>query len=424
MPSISGLYAREILDSRGLPTIECSVWLDTGHMATTSVPTGIEISKHSAVSLEDKDPNQMDGHSVRHAVNNINQTIAPQIIGRDPIKQTEIDQILINLDGSTNKNNLGANALLAVSQAVLKAGAMSVDMPLYYYLQQKYQLTENFDLPTCIYSMFNGGIYGTDNLDLKEFSLIPASHFSYPKSLNLAVTFFQKLEQVLISKEAIHCVGKVGGFAPNLYSNTDAFEIMIETTKTTMFTFAQDLFFGVDAAATHLYNDGKYLLRDRSNPYSADELTTYYEALRTAHQVITIEDPYQEDDWKSWQKLTQDIGETTNIVANNLLSGNKSRLQKAISQKACNTVAIKPIDSGTISETIDFIKTAKAAGLKVIVSQRSGETNDDFLADLAVGVGANFAKFGAPNRGERIAKYNRLSAIYQQLADWQKSQQK
>ncbi len=422
MSVINGVFAREILDSRGLPTIECTVWLDTGHMASSSVPTGLEVSKYSAVSIIDNNPSQMTGKSVSQAIKNINEVIAPQLIGKDPLKQTDIDQTLINLDGTSNKSKLGTNAILSVSQAVLKVGALSVEMPLYYYLQQKYQLTQSFDMPTCIYSMFNGGIYGTGNLDLKDFCIIPASHVDYKKSLNMAVTFFQKLEAVLISKEAIRCVGKVGGFAPNLYSNTDAFEILIETTKTTPFTFAQDLFFGVDVAATHIHSDGKYLLKDRSQPYTAAELFKYFQTLRTVHQVTLIEDPFEEDDWKSWQEITKDMSETTNIVGNRLVAANKERLEKAIKEQACNTVAIKPIEVGTISETIDFIKTAKEANFKVIVSQRSGETNDDILADIAVGVGAEFVKFGAPNRGERVAKYNRLLEIYQQLVDWAKQQ--
>lgn len=422
MPTISGLHAREILDSRGLPTVECSLWLDTGHLATSSVPTGIEVSKYSAMALFDENSSQMMGKGVTNAVKNINQIIAPQLIGQDPLKQTVIDQTLINLDGTPNKSKLGANAILAVSQAALKAGAMSVEMPLYYYIQQKYQLTDKLNIPTCIYSMFNGGIYGTGNLDLKDFCIIPASHIDYKKSLNMAVTFFQKLEDVLTSKEAIRCVGQVGGFAPNLYSNTDAFEILIETTKTTPYTFAQDLFFGVDVSAAHIYSDGKYSLRDRTKPYTAAELFTYYQTLRTVHQVIMIEDPYQEDDWTSWQELTKELGETTSVVGNRLVTANKDRLLKAIKEQACNTVAIKPIEIGTVSETIDFLKTAKEANLKILISQRSGETNDDFLADLAVGIGANFVKFGGPNRGERVAKYNRLLEIYQQLVDWAQPQ--
>lgn len=420
MSAISGVYAREILDSRGLPTIECTVWLESGHLAISSVPTGLEFSQFSASYLIDNHPNQMIGKGVRTAVNNINQTIAPALIGQDPLKQTQIDQILLNLDGTARKENLGANAILAVSQAVIKVGAMSVDMPLYYYFQQKYQLTQRFDLPTCIYSMFNGGIYGTGNLDLKDFCVIPASHIDYQKSLNIGVTFFQKLEEVLANKEAIRCVGKVGGFSPNLYANTDAFEILIETTKATPFTFAQDLFFGVDVSADNLYQDGKYPLRDRKQPYTAKEMFNYYQTLRSVYQVTFIEDPFATNDWDSWEKITTEMSETTNIVGNRLMAGSKDRLEEAIKKQACNSVSIKPIEVGTVSETIDFIKTAKEAKMKVIVAQRSGETNDDFLADLAVGVGADFVKFGAPNRGERVAKYNRLLEIHQQLADWAK----
>lgn len=415
MPVIQAIHAREILNSQGLPTIECRLWLDNGYMVTTSVGSGRENGTLTALTLEDNDPQRMAGHGVMKAVENINQIIAPQLIGKDPTKQTEADQLLINLDGSIKKEKLGANALLAVSQAILKAGAISVSMPEYYYLQQKYQLTENFRIPTGVFSMLNGGINGSDNLDMKDFFVIPASHIDYPESLNLAVSFFQKLEEVLISKEAIHCVGQVGGYSPNLYANTDAFEILIETTKATPFTFAQDLFLGVDASAYSLYQDGKYILRDRSDPFDNNDLMKYYQTMRTAYQVIYLEGPFKEDDKKDWQKLTADLGGTTNIVGTQLLATNKKQLQAAIDDQVANTISINPIQLGTISETIEVIKTAKGAGWKVVISNRSGETNDALLADLAVGVGADFVKFGAPNRGERVAKYNRLLEIYEQL---------
>jgi enolase len=391
-------------------------------MVITSVATGIKPGKYAPSIVRDDDPNRMVGGGVLKAVDNINNIIAPQLIGKDPTKQTDADQLLINLDNTETKKNLGANSLLVVSQAVLKAGALSVNMPLYYYLQQKYQLAESLSIPTCIYSMFNGGSHGAENLDLKDFSIIPASHFDFPTSLNIAVTFFQKLEEVLISKEAVHCVGKVGGFAPNFYTNTDAFDLLIETTKATQYTFAQDIFLGIDASASHLFADGKYTLKDKSKPYSPEELATYYKTIRSTHQVIYIEDPFQEDDWKSWEKLTTDIGDTTNIVSDRLTITNKQKLKKAISEKAANSIAIKPIQAGTISETIDVIKAAKDANWQVVVSHRSGETNEDFLADLGVGVGANYVRFGAPNRGERVAKYNRLMEIYNQIMEWSKHQ--
>lgn len=415
MAQIQLITAREILDSRGLPTLECSLLLDSGQTVTTSVPNAINLSRDESTKLIDNKLEHMVGQGVQTAVDNINNIIAPQLVGHDPTHQTDADQLLINLDGTPDKNRLGANALLAVSQAVLKAGAVSVNMELYYYLQQKYQLIERFDLPTCAYSMINGGPLGSNNLDFKDFFVIPASHLSYPDSLNLAVTFFQKLKEVLVSKEAIHCVGQVGGFTPNLYANTDALEIMIETCKATPYIFAQDLFLGIDIAALSIIEDGRYPLRDRTKPYSADEMIDYYQALRSSHQVIYLEDSFGAEDWDHWQHLTKELGGTTQIVADQLVSTNKQLLQKANEKQACNSVSVKPAQAGTISETIDVIQAAREIGFKTVISQRSGETNDVLLADLAVGVGADFAKFGAPNRGERVAKYNRLWEIYYQL---------
>lgn len=415
MAQIQTITAHEILDSRGLPTVECSLSLDSGLSVTTSVPNASAPSKEESSQLIDNELKHMVGQGVKTAVDNINHIIAPELVGHDPTQQTAADQLLLDLDGTANKEKLGANALLAVSQAVLKAGAASVQMPLYYYLQQKYQLLENFKIPTCIYSMLNGGMIGTNNLDFKDFFVIPAGHLSYPNSLNLAVTYYQKLEAVLVSKEAIHCVGQVGGYAPNLYANTDAFEIMIKTTKATPYTFAQDLFLGVDISGPNLATDKQYHLRDRSEPYNAKEMLQYYQNLRSAYQVIYLEDPFMANDWSHWQKLTQELGPTTQIVADQLTSSKKELVQKAQQKQACNTLSVKPAQAGTISETIDVIQTAQELGFKIVISQRSGETNDSLLADLAVGVGADFAKFGAPNRGERISKYNRLWAINRQL---------
>jgi enolase len=415
MGTIQAIKAREMLDSRGVPTIECTLWLDDGHFVTTSVATSSHPGKYEAVELLDMDPNWMHGKGVKQAVDNVNQTIAPQLIGKDPTKQTEIDQLLINLDGTSNKQKLGANAILVVSQAVLKAGALSVRMPLYYYIQQKYQLTDRLDIPSCIFSMFNGGAHGADNLDIKDFQIIPASHLPYPETLSMAVSFFRMLDQVLASKDAIRCVGLSGGFAPNLYYNTDAFELMIETAKATPYTFAQDLFFGVDISSTSFFENNKYHLKDKSQPYSAAELLEYYKTMRTTDQVIYMEDPFQEDDWKYWQKITAELGDTTRIVGDRLLVTNKQRLREAIEKKACNTASVKMNQVGTISESVEYIQIAKEAGWQIVISHRTGETNDDLLADLAVGVGADFCKFGAPNRGERIAKFNRLLEIHEEI---------
>lgn len=419
MASITAVYSREILDSRGVPTVECTLWLDTGHTVTASAPSGTSKGKYESIELRDGDQERMNGQGVLKAVENINTIIGPQLIGKDPTLQTEIDQLMVNLDGTSNKSKLGSNAIIAVSLAVLKAGAISSNMPVYYYLQQKYQLTEELFIPSCIYTLVNGGEHGADNLDIQEFQIIPASHIDYPLSLNMAVTLFHKLEEVLSIKGAIHSVGMVGGFTPNLFNNTDAFEILIETVKASPYTFAQDVFFGADMAASSLFSGGKYNLKDKSQPYAAKELFDYYKILRSSYHVFYVEDPFQEDDWKSWTKLTAEIGNTTMIAGDVLLTNSIDKLQKAIDQKICNTIVVKPNHLGTISETIQLVYTVKQAGWQVVMSHRSGETNDDVIADIAVGVGAQYAKFGPPNRGERVAKYNRLSEIHQQLLQMQ-----
>jgi enolase len=416
MATIHTIYAREILDSRGIPTIECSVWLDDGTYAVSSVPSGTSRGKYESLELRDTQSSRMLGNGVLQAVNNINTIIAPQLVGRDPTRQTEIDQIMVDLDGTANKTRLGANAMIAVSQAVLKVGAASMQLPVYYYIQQKYLLTETLQIPSCIFNMIDGGKHGATNLDFQEFQIVPASHMDFLSSLEMASVLFRKLEEVLISKGAIHSFGMDGGFAPNLYNNTDAFEILIETIKNSPYTFVQDLFFGVDMAASEFYQASKYALKDKTQPYSPKELLEYYKNIRKLYHVFSFEDPFQEDDWGIWQEMTAELGETTTIIGDDMLVGNKTRTQRAIEQKACNAILIKLNQVGTISETIEVVKLAKDAGWQVIVSHRNGETNDDFIADFAVGIGANYTKFGPPNRGERVAKYNRLLQINGEIA--------
>ena len=423
MPAIQGLYAREILDSRGIPTVECTLWLDNGAIVATSVPTGTSVGKYEAHELRDNDPERMNGKGVLTAVNHLNTTIAQALIGKDPTQQFEIDQLLVTLDGTNDKSKLGSNAILAASQAVLKAGALSLNVPLYYYIQQKYQLVNEVSIPSCIYTMINGGEHGADNLDLQEFEVIPASHIDYESSLNIAVTLYHKIEEVLNMKGAIHSTGIVGGFTPNLYSNTDVFEILVETIKASPYTFAQDIFFGIDAAASELYENGKYSLKDRAEAYSPKEMIQYYKKLRDLYHVFYIEDPFQEDDENSWKQLTNELGETTRIVGDSLLVTNKEKTTEAIKNLTCNAVLVKPNQTGTISETIEVIRLAKEANWQVIMSHRSGETNDDFIADLAVGVGADYTKFGPPNRGESVSKYNRLLQIHQEILHSQNNQQ-
>jgi enolase len=415
MASIQNLIGREILDSRGIPTIECSLWLDTGAMVTTSVSAGTSKGKYELHELRDNDPNRMMGQGVLKAIEKLNTVIAPQLIGQDPTHQSEIDAFLESLDKTPQKSEIGANTLIAVSQAVLKAGAAASQVPLYYYIQQLYQLTPSLAIPTCIYSLINGGQHGADNLDIQEFQIIPASNLDFPASLNMATSLFHKLEDVLIAKGAIHSVGLLGGFAPNLYNNTDAFEILIETIKTSPYTFAQDLFFGVDVAASELFQGGKYILKDKAQPYSSSELLEYYKSMRQLYRVFYIEDAFDDDDMKSWQTLTTELGETTMIVGDSFLATNKERIEKAAADQACNTLLVKVNQAGTITNAVEAIKAARQAGWQIVMSHRSGETADDFIADFAVGVGAEYAKFGPPNREERIAKLNRLLQIYNDI---------
>ncbi len=415
MAIIQGIYAREILDSRGIPTIECTLWLDTGGIVATTIPSGTSVGKYEAHELRDGDQSRMNGKGVLNAINNINTIIAPQLIGKDPTHQADIDQLMVDLDGTPNKEKLGANAILAVSQAVLKAGALSMNLPLYYYVQQKYQFVTDLYMPTCIYTIANGGEHGADNLDIQEFQVVPASHLDFLTSLNIGTTMFHQFEAVLIAKGAVHSTGIVGGFTPNLYSNSDLFELMVETVKTSPYTFAQDIFFGVDIAAASLYENGKYRLKDRSEPYSSKDLLEYYKKLRDLYHVFYIEDPYEEDDLKSWQAITTELGDTTKIVGDSLLVTNLEKTKKAIADKTCNTLLVKPNQTGTVTETTEVIKVARDANWQITMSHRSGETNDDFIVDMAVGLGADYAKFGPPNRGERVAKYNRLLQIYTEM---------
>jgi len=416
MAKIAKLQAREILDSRGIPTIETTLWLDTGHWATAAVPSGTSTSKYEAVELRDNDPQRFHGQGVLKAVNNVNQIIAPKIIGLDPSQQTQLDQTLINLDGTSNKAKLGGNAILSVSEASLKAAASSYQLPVYQYIAKKYQLVKNLKkLPSPTFNIINGGAHGAGNLDFQEFHIVPSLRFPYHKALEIGGEIYHSLEKTLKIRRAIHSVGDEGGFAPNLFTNMDALEVILEAIKQTEYKFAQDVFLGLDVAASWFYKNGRYQIKDRAQPYNRDELIAYFLQLNREYRLFSLEDALEKDDWDGWVKLTSDLSSDTLIVGDDLLITNKLRVQKAIAKKACNAILVKPNQVGTISETIEVIKICRQAGWKIIVSHRSGETNDSFIADFAVGTGADYTKFGAPARGERVVKYNRLLAIESQL---------
>lgn len=416
MAKIKRLVATEILDSRGNPTIQTTVVLDTGHQATASIPSGASTGKSEAVELRDNDPNRFHGQGVLKAVNNVNSVIGPKLMGFDPTQQTKLDQALIDLDATPNKANLGANALLSVSIAVLKAAAASLNLPVYKYLSLKYALNPSLKkLPSPTFNIINGGAHGAGNLDFQEFHIIPSLRFPYHQALQIGDEIYKSLKTTLKRRQLVHSIGDEGGYAPNLFTNLDALEVILETINQSPYKFAQDVFLGLDVAADFFFINGQYQIKDRAQPYSRDELIDYYQQLNREYHLFSLEDPLSAEDFNGWQKLNNELSSTTLIIGDDLLCTNKNRIVKAIAAKACNAILIKPNQVGTISETIEVIKLCRKQAWKVIVSHRSGETNDDFIADFAVGVGADYTKFGAPARGERIVKYNRLLAIESEL---------
>lgn len=415
MATITSVTARQILDSRGYPTVEATVTLDNGISEFASSPSGAISNKQEAVELRDLDNSQFFGQGVSKAVNNVNTEINQRLVGMDPLYQTQIDQSLVDLDGTTNKSRLGSNAIMAVSQAVMKAAAASLKLPVYVYVKEKYQLVDAYRIPTPIFNLINGGRHGSGALDFQEFQLVPASHLPYSQALQVGTEVFMALEKTLEQKGAIRTVGMEGGFAPNLATNTDALEIFSEAMRLTRYELAKDAFLGLDVAPRWFFKGGKYTIKDRPQPMNAAALIKFYQDLHHQYRVFSFEDPLLADSWNDWKQMMAEMGETAMIVADDLVSTNKTLLMKAIQEKASNCIVIKPNRAGTLTEAIEIISLAKQAGWHTIMSHRSGETNETLLADIAVGVGTDYVKFGAPSRGERVAKYNRLLRIEESL---------
>lgn len=417
MSTIKTVYAREILDSRGNPTIETSVWTDDGYGAIASIPSGASTGKYEAKELRDGDIDRFDGLGVLKAVTNVNQVISKAIIGLDPQKQNDIDQTLINLDKTSDKSRLGANAMLSVSQAVFELGATVNNLQTFQYASEKYSLIKPTvtRMPTPIFNLINGGRHGAGNLQFQEFHLFPSSRKIFSESLEMATELYHLLKKNLIEKKAIHSVGDEGGFAPNLFSNTDAIELLVETIEASPFKLGDDVYLGLDIAASSLFQNGKISITDTKEPMSSEQFADWLGELYRKYNLLSIEDPFGEDDWAGWSNFQSMMGKQIMLVGDDLLVTQKKRLQKAIDESACNAIIIKPNQVGTITETMQTIKLAKENNFSIIVSHRSGDTDEDFLADLAVGVGADFVKFGAPGRGERVSKYNRLLYIQEYL---------
>lgn len=419
MPNIKHITATEILDSRGNPTLETTVVLEDGTTGISSVPSGSSIGKFEAVELRDGDSKRHRGKGVLKAVSNVNDVIAPKIIGLEASEQKIIDKTLITLDGTPNKSKLGANALLCVSQAVCKAAAISTKMPLYRYinsLAQSFELPTSIEkMPTCVFNLINGGKHADNNLDIQEFFIIPPTSTSYKQGLELGVNVYNTLRDILTYKNVAHSLGDEGGFAPNFGTNLDALEILKEATDKLNIRIGYDAFLGIDAASQHFKTNGSYKLKDRQQPYTTSELINYFLVLNEQYKLLLLEDPMGEDDWEGWSELNNKLGGSVIIVGDDLVCTNPARLKLAVEKKAVTGVVIKPNQIGTITETLNVIDQAKKAGFVVVVSHRSGETNDTFIADFAVGVASDYVKFGAPARGERVAKYNRLLEIEHEL---------
>lgn len=419
MPKIARIYAREILDSRGIPTVEAVCQLDSGLTSVSSVPGGTSLGTHEAHELRDTAAPRYLGKGVTGAVGKVNTILGPAVIGMDPSNQVGIDDKLVQLDVADDKARDEANATLAVSQAVAKAGALAQGKALYAWiniLTQEVGLKPVIHVPVPLFNMINGGAHGAGNLDFQEFQVIPSSAKVYSEALRMGAEIYQTVGESLVRRGAVHSVGLEGGYAPNLFTNADALEVFVEAIKQTNYSMGRDVLLGIDAAANYFYKNGEYVIRDKATAFSDSALLDYYKKLNDQYKLAILEDPFHEDAWESWVKITTELSASVLIVGDDLLTTNPKRVEKAIQMRACNAILVKPNQIGTITETLQVVKMARDAGWKIIASHRSGETNDTFIADFAVGIGANYAKFGAPSRGERVAKYNRLSTIEEELA--------
>lgn len=392
--------------------------LDNGVITVSAVPAGTSTGTHEALELRDSDNPRYLGQGVLKACENVG-VLGQGLIGMDPQDQISVDKKLVEMDGTENKSKYGANAILAISQAVAKAGAASAGQQLYawiFNLASKGGITKSVKMPIPLFNMINGGLHGAGNLDFQEFWCIPASNKTFAEGLQIGAEVYLSIGENLTRRGAIHSVGHEGGYAPNLFTNADAFEVFVESIKQTKYSLGRDVFLGLDVAANSFYKSGEYVIKDRSSGMDDNQLLEYYKSLYDQYKLAILEDAFQEDAWDSWKKIYAEMGATMVIMGDDLLVTNPKRVQKAIEEKACNGAVIKPNQIGTVTETLNVVKMVRDAGWKVLVSHRSGESNDSFIADFAVGVAADYAKFGAPARGERVAKYNRLSAIEMELS--------
>jgi enolase len=407
---IKDIKSREILDSRGNPTIETLVILDNGIASYASVPSGASTGIHEASELRDNDGNRYHGKGVLKAVSNVHTLIKPLLLGKNPYDQISIDKIMLDADGTPNKSRLGANSILSVSMAVARVSAKSQNIPLYLYINKLTGLPVPYKT-TPIFNVINGGLHGNGKIPFQEFIFVPNSEMTYGASLQMGTELYMDLKKYLHNKGFSTGIGDEGGFTPQVQSNEEVLLLLKQVIDESKYAYGKDVFLSLDIAASTFYKDGQYFPVNAETPYKPLSYIEYLINLKNKFHLYSIEDPLAEDDWESWKIFNSKIGSETLIIGDDLLVTNQERLKKAIENNSCNAILVKVNQIGTVSETLDVIKMAKSAKFKVIVSHRSGETNDDFIADLAIGTGADFIKAGAPARGERLAKYNRLSLI-------------
>lgn len=414
--TISDVFAREVLDSRGNPTVEVEVVLECGAMGRAIVPSGASTGEHEAIELRDGDKNRYGGKGVTKAVENVNLTIAPKLTGMEATYQADIDRILVALDGTANKSSLGANAILGASLAVCKASASALDMPLYQYIGG---VRARF-LPVPMMNILNGGKHADNNVDLQEFMIMPRGADTFSEAIRMGVETFHALRSVLAKQGLSTGVGDEGGFAPNLRSNKEALDVILEAVGKAGFKAGEEIFLALDPAASEFYSkkSGKYELKSEKRRLTSSQMVDFWVELCEEYpQIISIEDGMAEDDWKGWAELTKKLGDRVQLVGDDLFVTNVSRLKQGIDRGVCNSILIKLNQIGTLSETLDTIELAVHNGYSAVISHRSGETEDTTISDLAVATGVGQIKTGSACRTDRIAKYNQLLRIEEELGD-------
>ncbi|HEX6966287.1 MAG TPA: phosphopyruvate hydratase [Gemmatimonadaceae bacterium] len=414
MSEIADIRAREILDSRGNPTVEADVYLDNGVMGRAAVPSGASTGEHEAIELRDADPERYGGKGVLRAVQNIEETIAPALRGMPAVDQIAIDRAMIDLDGTPNKERLGANAILAVSMAVARAAARSVKLPLFRYIGGPLART----LPVPMMNIVNGGAHAANTLDLQEYMIVPVGAESFGEALRTGAEVFHALKKVLSKRGMSTAVGDEGGFAPDLKTDEDAIKIIIEAIEAAKYAPGTEVAIALDAASSELYKNGEYVFKKSgAGTRTADGMIELYTKWLDEYPIVSIEDGLAEDDWSGWEKLTAQLGDRVQLVGDDLFVTNTERLARGIESGVANAILIKLNQIGTVTETLEAIELARSAGYLSVISHRSGETSDTFIADFAVGTGVGQIKTGSVSRSERVAKYNELLRIEEALGD-------